>query len=191
MRRFWFYLLAIILVVAAAAAIIFATKHSKNHSDNTANQTAVKAAHTTTPSKNACTIFSLADAKQLLGDTAKGGVNPIYNSSTDFDISTCTYTQDQGANVPIASKKSATLLVQAPKTDIGAASNQKEFGPFKPAGVQDLTGYGDQAYWDAEHGQINILKNNIWYIISYGPTTPSARTLDQAKQLADLLANKL
>lgn len=192
MRRFWFYLLAIFLVVAAAVAVFFATKHSKSHDDKVTNSpTAVKGEHTTTPARNACTIFTLADAKQLLGDTAKGGVNPIYDSSPEFDVSTCTYTQDQGANTPVSSKKSATLLMQAPKTDTGIASNQKEFGPFKAGSVQDVTGYGDQAFWDPEHGQLNILKNNVWYILSYGPSTPSQRTLDQAKQLADLVIAKL
>lgn len=192
MRRFWYYFIAAVLVAGAIVAVVFATKNSKEHSgDNANNSTAVKSANITSQPKNACTIFTLADAKQLLGATAKGGTNPVYTSSADFDISTCTYTQDQGANAPVSGKKSATLLVQAPKTEIGVASNQKEFGPFKPNGVQEVSGYGDQAYWDIEHGQLNVLKNNVWYILSYGPNTPSERTLDQAKQLADLIINKM
>jgi hypothetical protein len=190
MRRFWAYLLAIILVAGAAVAVVFATKNSKSHDDKVNNAPAAKTVPKPT-TKNACTIFTLADAKQLLGDTAKGGSNPVFDSSADFDVSTCTYTQDQGANAPVSSRKSSTLQVQAPKTDIGIASNQKEFGPLKPAGVQDITGYGDQAYWDPEHGQLNILKNNIWYIVSYGPSTPSSRTLDQTKQLIDIIISKM
>lgn len=192
MRRYLHYFIAIVLVVAAVAAVFLATKSFKKHDDKVTNPSLTKAAVSKKPTvKNACTIFTLADAKQLLGDTAKGGLTPIFDSSTDFDVSTCTYTQDQGANTPVASKKSATLLIQAPKTDIGIASNQKEFGPFKPPGVQDLSGYGEQAYWDTEHGQINILKNNIWYILSFGPNTPSQRTLDETRQLADILINEL
>jgi hypothetical protein len=192
MRRFLAYLLALILVAGAAVAVVFATKHSKSHDDKSNNNpTAVKAEHTTATTKNACTIFTLADAKQLMGDTAKGGSNPIFDSSKDFDVSTCTYTQDQGANAPVSSRKSATLLVQAPKTDIGTASNQKEFGPLKPGGVQDIPGYGDQAYWDPGHGQLNILKKNVWYIVSYGPSTPSDRTLGQTRQLADMIIGRM
>jgi hypothetical protein len=190
MRKFGIWLLAVVLVAAAVIAIVFAVKDSKDHDDKNTSTPVAKTANKKS-TKNACAIFTLADAKQLLGDTAKGGVNPVYDSSPDFDISTCSYTQDQGANAPVASKKSATLLMQAPKTAIGIASNQKEFGPFKPAGVQDISGYGEQAYWDTEHGQLNILKNNTWYILSYGPNTPSERTLDQAKQLADMIINKL
>jgi hypothetical protein len=177
-------------VAAAVVAVLLATKSSKSHDDKHTSPPTSKTQRKPT-AKNACTIFTLADAKQLLGGTAKGGVNPIYDSSTDFDISTCSYTQDQGTNAPVSSRKSATLLIQAPKTDIGIASNQKQFGPLKPSGVQDVSGYGDQAYWDVEHGQLNVLKNNVWYILSYGPTTPSERTLDQAKQLAGLIISKM
>jgi hypothetical protein len=189
MRKFGFYLLALILVAAAAAAIVLATRNFKSHNDKINN--APVATNKAPSPKNACTIFSLADAKQLLGDNAKGGSNPVSESSSDFDVSTCTYTQDQGNNAPVASRKSATLQVQAPKTDIGIASNQREFGPLRPTNAEDVAGYGDQAYWDPEHGQLNILKNNIWYILSFGPSTPAGRTLDQAKQLADLISAKL
>lgn len=189
MRKFWFYLLAIILVAATVIAVVLAVKSSKSHNDKISSAPVVTNHKPST--KNACTIFTLADAKQLMGDTVKGGVNPAFESSSDFDVSTCTYTQDQGANAPVSARKSATLQVQAPKTDIGIASNQKEFGALKPAATQDIAGYGDQAYWDPEHGQLNILKDNIWYILSYGPSTPTERTLDQAKQLADLVINKM
>jgi hypothetical protein len=191
MRRFWVYFIAIVLVAAAAVAIVFAAKNSKSHDDNTNNQTAVKAENTSLPSKNACTVFTLADAKQLLGGTAKGGVNPVFSSTAEFDVSTCVYNQGQAVNAASASRNSATLLMQFPKTDTAVASNQKEFGLFKPGSVQDVAGYGDAAFWDVEHGQLNILKNNTWYIVSYGPSTPSNRTLDQTKQLADMLIGKM
>jgi hypothetical protein len=191
MRRFWIYGLGIILIAAAVTAAVFATQHSKSHDDKITNSPVAKTKQPTPGTKNACSIFTLADAKQLLGDTAKGGISPIYTTTTDFEVSTCSYTQDQGANAPVSSKKSATLLMQAPRTETGIASNLKEFGPLKPTGVQDLPGYGDQAYWDAEHGQISILKKNVWYILSNGPNTPSNRTLDDAKLLADMLINKM
>lgn len=190
MRKFWFYLLAVILVGGAAAAIVIATKDSKSHKDDSSSDSAVPSA-TKTVAKQACQVFTLADAKQLLGDNAKGGQNPEPTSSNDLKVTTCTYTQDQGANAPVASRKSATLLVRVPLTTKGATSNQNEFGPLKPTGVQEVAGYGDSAYWDAEHGQLNILKNNNWYILSFGPSTPGDRTLDQAKQMADQIVTKL
>jgi hypothetical protein len=190
MRKLWFYLAAIILIGAAAAAIVAAIRSSKSHVDSSSKGT-TSAAKKQPSVKDACSLFTLTDAKQLLGDTAKGGQNPITESTKNLKVTTCTYTQDQGANAPVSSRQSATLLVRAPLTDIGKTSNQNQFGPLKPTGVQDVPGYGDSAYWDPEHGQLNILKSDTWYILSYGPTTPASRTLDQTKQLADLLINKL
>jgi hypothetical protein len=190
MRKLAFYLLALILVAAAAAAIAGAVKSSKSHDDK-ASDTTASTAKKPPAAKSACDIFTLADAKLLLGSTAKGGENGMAASTNDLAVSTCTYTQDTGSSASVSSNKSATLLVRSPKTDKGAASNQNEFGALEPAGVQNVSNYGDSAYWDAEHGQLNILKNKTWYILSYGPVTPADRTLDQAKQLADILINKL
>jgi hypothetical protein len=61
----------------------------------------------------------------------------------------------------------------------------------KPADAESVSGYGDSAYWDAKHGQLDILKNNSWYILTFGPVTPSDRSLEQTKQLADSLIDKL
>jgi hypothetical protein len=187
MRRLLIYAGAIVLLAGAIAAIVLAKEHSNQHDDDTSQSTTVPKL----APKKACNVFKLSDAKELLGDTAKGGVNPIYESSNDLDVSTCTYTQDPGENAAVSSRKSATLLVRAPLTNKGKLSNQNEFGPLEPGGVQDVSGYGDNAYWDPQHGQLNILKHDTWYIVSYGPTSPTDRTLDDAKKLADILINKM
>ena len=154
MRRWLAYLIGVVLIAAVAITVVIAAG-SKNNSDKKSSASNSATAGNTPPGtiKQACHIFTLADAKQLLGDTAKGGQNPVIESSGDLDVSTCTYTQDEGSNAPVSSSKSATILVRAPKTTKGASSNQEQFGPLKPANVQDVSGYGDNAYWDAEHGQ--------------------------------------
>jgi len=182
------------LIIAALVAIILVINNSKDH--NSAKKTTADTNATVNEKKptykTACAIFSLADAKQLLGDTAKGGATNNQTSSDDLAVSSCSYSQDAGANVPISSSnKSASLLVRAPKTSAGNRSNQNEFGPLKPAEAQPVNGYGDSAYWDAQYGQLNILKNNTWYILSYGPITPASRTLGQTQQLADILISKM
>lgn len=189
MRKTGFYLLALVLVGAAAAAIVFAAKSSKSHVDTTAPASSSVSPKKTT--KRACTIFTLADAKDLIGDTAKGGQKPTLESSEDLDVSNCTYTQDQGANAPVSGRQIATLLVRAPKTRQGIISNQNQFGSLRPSGVEDVSGYGDQAFWDPQNGQLNILKNNNWYILSYGSVMPSSRSLAETKQMADVLISKL
>lgn len=194
MKRIWIYVIGGVLVIAAIAGIIIAMASSRNHNDkNKATNTPATADHSTAfPQKKACSIFTLADAKQVLGGSAKGGDNPIMDSaSSDLEASVCNYSQDSGSNAPVSAGKSASLLVRAPKTGAGTTSNQNQFGYLKPADSQPVAGYGDNAYWDPQYGQLNILKNNTWYILSNGPVTPSVRTLDQAKQLADILISKM
>lgn len=192
MRRRWVYGIGLVLVALAAAGVIMAITKANDKSDKSGQNSAQKPASSPTFAKRqACSIFTLAEAKQALGDSAKGGENTGDTSSDDLSVSTCSYTQDSGSNVPVSSSNSATLLVRAPKTGAGITSNESQFGPLKPANSQHVSGYGDNAYWDPQYGQLNILKHNTWYILSNGPITPSSRTLDQAKQLADILINKM
>jgi hypothetical protein len=193
LKRAWQYIIGLILVAGAATGVILAVNSSKNHDDNSQPASVQKKpAANIAAQKQACGIFTLADAKQLLGDSAKGGENPADTSSQDVDVTVCNYLQDlSSSNVPVSSGKSASLTVKIPKTEDGIKSNQGQFGIVKPGDVQDVSGYGDNAYWDPTHGQLDILKNNTWYILSNGSITPSARTLDEAKQLADLLIGKM
>lgn len=186
MKRVSVYALGVILLLVAGGAIFWAKDNGQAHDDkNTASSVQAKAP------KQACSIFTLANAKQLLGDNAKGGDVGVSASTGNLQISTCKYSQDSGSNVPVSSTKSATLLMQAPKTSGGVTSNLNQFNTLKPADAQPVAGYGDSAYWDPQYGQLDILKNNTWYILSNGPITPSARTLDQATQMADLLIDKM
>lgn len=189
MKRPLIYTLGAGLILAAAAAITLAVHSSNSQDDKTSNQPTSSA--TSRSVKQACAIFTLADAKKLLGDTAKGGENGAPSSSADLAVSTCTYTQDAGNNVPVSTSPSATLLVRLPQTARGITSNRGQFGPLRPDSVQPVSGYGDSAYWDPQYGQLNILKNNTWYILSYGPITPADRTLDQTERLASILINKM
>lgn len=188
MRRLWLYLVGAVLIGGAGVAVFLAADNVK---DNKSKSTGPSNLSTTANSKKACSIFTLAEAKQLLGDTAKGGANRPENESGDLTVSSCIYSQSGGSNAPVTANKSASLLVRSPKTPDGVQSNINQFDVVKPASVQDVTDYGDKAYWDPDHGQLDILKNSNWYILSYGSPTPSTRTLDETKQLADLLINRL
>lgn len=188
MRRLWLYILGAVLVAGAGVAVFFAAGNAKDNKSSPSNSSNLSA---TSSSKKACSIFTLGEAKQLLGDSAKGSAGPPENDSADLTVSSCVYKQTSGPDAPVTANKSASLLVRSPKTAAGAQSNLNQFDTVKPANVQDVSGYGDKAYWDRGHGQLDILKNNNWYILSYGSPTPSSRTLDEAKQLADLLINRL
>ena len=191
MKKTWPYLLGVVLVAVAVGLTILAINGSKVHDDNAVGSNSSEHKTLDEKDKKACSIFTLADAKILLGDTAKGGELSPVTISKDMYISACAYKQDDGSNTPVTSSKSAALKVNFPKTAIGTTSNQNQFGTLKPVNTEKVDGYGQSAYWDSVHGQLNILKNNTWYVLSYGPVTPADRTLDETKQLADLLINKL
>jgi hypothetical protein len=195
MRRIWIYIIGVVLVAAAVAGILIARESSQDHSDkngSSAGNTAAIDHSSAFPQPKACNIFTLADAKQILGDNAKGGDNSTTNSSSeDLAVSTCNYVQSAGSDTPVSARKSASLLVRAPKSGAGVTSNQNQFGHLKPADAQPLSGYGDNAYWDPQYGQLNILKNNTWYILSNGAAAPASRSLAQAQQLADLLIDRM
>lgn len=189
MNRRWVILLEFILVITAVAAAVIIFRHPDRHDDKTATSNPVQPYYP--KSAQACQRFTLEDAKRLLGEDAKAGTNPIYESNgANLYVSSCTYTKQAVPGQPAAARQAAALLMRQPKTEKGAQSNQSEFG-LRPAAAQDVGGYGDGAFWDSAHGELNILKGNIWYILSIGPSTPSERSLDQTKSMADLLLPKL
>lgn len=188
MRRFWLYLLGAILITGAGVAVFLAADNAKNNKSKSSSPSNLS---TTAKSKKACSIFTLGEAKQLLGDAAKGVASPPENESNYISVSSCVYNQSSGPSAPVTATKTASLLVRSPKTPAGAQSNADQFDIVKPVSVQDVSGYGDKAYWDPDHGQLDILKNNNWYVLSYGSPTVSSRSLDETKRLADLLINRL
>lgn len=190
MRRAGIYVIGLVLVATAIVAVFLAAKDSKSHDDKTAVQP-TSGPQVSKDKNKACQIFTATEAKALLGGNVTGGQDSVLEPSADLDVSTCSYMQSSNSAASVSDRKSASLLVRVPDTDKGVTSNNNEFGPLKPTTVQDVAGYGDHAYWDAEHGQLNILKNNNWYILSYGPVSPAGRSLQQTQQMADLLIDKL
>lgn len=146
---------------------------------------------------DACDVLTESAAKQVLGDAAtKGDTAAGSAASADVSVSNCVYTAKSvtsgSALAQAQSTNAAGLLVRAAKSQTGAESNKAQFGSAKPSGVEDVSGYGDKAYWNPQYGQLNILKGGNWYIVShYTGLSPSKGTLDQAKQLADAIKNNL
>jgi hypothetical protein len=173
--------IVISIVVIGSVAVALLTK---NNTSNSSNSSVV--ATTKTSSYNivdACVAFTQASADAILGTGAKPGDNSLGNtSSDDINVSTCTYS---GAN-----SMAATLLARSAKTATGATSNVHQFTTI-PAGASSVSGYGDKAYYDPAYGQLNILKNNNWYILTNGGLRPSDKTLAGAKLMADQIISKL
>ncbi len=184
---------AVVVLAVGLVAFLVVGKDDAKTSDT--NQQKTQASSALTPPE-ACDLFSLDDAKKVLGDTAQVPSSPAVNaeaSSDDIKVSNCTYETPAGTTIAdIKNQRMASILSRGAKTQTGADSNKDYFnGSTKPEGVQEVTGYGDAAFWNPEFGQLNILKGNNWFILQVGNTAATTRTLDDAKKMADVVINKL
>ena len=139
---------------------------------------------------NACDLLTEDVAKIILGDLAKNGELPAGQAVTkDIAVSDCVYTAriDPSAPVSLANTKGVSLLIRSAKTSKGVDSNNDQFGAFKPSGVQDVEAIGDNAFFNPEFGQLNVLKDGNWYIVNSYIGNAGIGTLDSNKELANLL----
>ncbi len=124
----------------------------------------------------------------------KNGVSPsAQKSSENIEVVDCTYSQKPStASNPAEKLKSSSVLIRSPKNSIGQEYNKYGFNEGRPAGMQDVSGYGQKAYWDPKLGLLNVLENNKWVILSNGVTSaPTERNLDDTKKLADIVVHRL
>lgn len=136
----------------------------------------------------ACDVFTLAEAKQLMGESATVGSNTSPASSDDINVDNCSYVNNATS---IAAIRTATVMVRSALTDDGLQSNKEAFeagGAANPSGATAVEGYGEKAYWDPATHQLAVLKDNMWLGIIYGGTNPTNNTLEDAKKLADFVA---
>jgi hypothetical protein len=141
----------------------------------------------------ACDLFTLDNAKSVLGATAEKPDTAALPtaSSDDIEVTQCIYQTPANDLASIKTQKQASVLVRGAKTETGAKSNEDVFkGSLKPAGVQDVSDYGEAAFWNPQFAQLNVLKNGNWYILQVGSSTPTERTIDDAKKLASELNSK-
>lgn len=138
----------------------------------------------------ACKILTENVAKMILGDSAKNGELPVGQTVTkDISVSNCVYTApiDPAAPVRIANTKGVSLLIRSAKTSKGKGSNNDQFSVLKPSGVEDVNGFGDKAFFNPEFGQLNVLKDGNWYIVTSYTGNAGAGTLASNTELANLL----
>lgn len=139
--------------------------------------------------RSACDIFSLEDAKKILGPNVKNEVSDTImpKNSEHIVISTCSYSSEPNAG---SSSRTASLLVRKALNAEGSANDKAQFGPNKPSTAQDIFGYGEAAYWNSDFRELNILKGDVWYIITAGSTVATERKLEDALNIANLIKSK-
>lgn len=183
----------LVLLVGGGAYFIVQTKGSNGG----ANSQEVKTGASAYAVVDACDVLTQKIADKVLGaPSTKAGVAADSKTSTkSLSVSNCTYSYRSVTTGPAIeqgeSTKRVSLLVRAAKDKAGADSNKGQFNKI-PAGSQSVSGYGDAAFWDPKFGQLNILKDNNWYILNHSKgITITGGTLDEAKQLADALKDHL
>lgn len=136
----------------------------------------------------ACQLFTLAEAQELLGEAAvQSGVQTPTNEG-NFATSRCGYT-DGSSNADRLIV--AAVTIRSGFNDTGATQNRVDFAKGTPTSntdeIQDL---GDIAYFNHTLGQLNVLKDRDWFIFSYGiGSDPGGNTPEDAVEFAKKVLN--
>jgi len=179
-----------VLLVALGAVLVLRPDSNDKGSNNASNTDTSSADSKNLGAKDACNYLTQAVADEVLGAGAMKGDTNANTQSEDVSVSTCIYSSKTDNSVEsIRNMTSATVLLRAPLSNVGGDSNHEPFDNLK-AGAQPVEGLGDDAYWDPEFGQLNVLKKNAWFIISSGKARAGDRTLAETRKLADLIIPK-
>lgn len=137
--------------------------------------------HYTYQPVNACELFTPDEAHDLLGDKMVGvdTNKPVVTKNTA--TSKCSYTNGIIENMIVAA-----VAVRSAVHEPGIQQNKKDFAAAKSNNdVKDVKGLGDSAYFNRTNGQLNILKDRSWILISYGVgEKPGENKLEDAIKLA-------
>lgn len=136
----------------------------------------------------ACDLLTLDEAKSFLGDKTINGVSSNPVQAQNLTVSKCSYSD----GLPDTSNAVvAAVIVRSGINDAGIQQNKTEFVAGKPtAGMQDVSGIGDKAYYNPSNGQLNVLKDSTWVIVSYGPaSSPQSSSLDKVIEVARKVLN--
>ena len=129
----------------------------------------------------ACDLLTPARAQSVLGEKINGVDSNEPKISGDIATSKCAYS-DLNADV----MKVAAVAIRSGINDEGVAQNTSDFKTAKAqAGNTTVTGFGDGAFFNPRSGQLNVLKDHKWIIVSYGlGSSPQTNSLEEVSALA-------
>jgi cytoskeletal protein RodZ len=133
----------------------------------TSGATANGSSNSSTAQNAACTALTPSAAKNLLGTDAASATPADLGVSqaSNTEVTSCAYAADGN---------SIQLTIRTAKGSLGASQNATAFGSERPAGVTDVQGYGQSAYWDPGTMHLNVLSQNNWYIMSTSQNTQAS-----------------
>lgn len=131
----------------------------------------------------ACDLFTPAEARELLGSNVLHSRAGEVDLARDLATSKCGYTD---GNADTSAMIVAAINVRSALNDVGVAQNKADFTAGKSTqGMEIVKDLGNDAYFDSARGQLHVLRDHEWIILSYGTgADPMANTLEQAKKLA-------
>lgn len=129
----------------------------------------------------ACSLLAQDEAETLLGGKA---IQRATEQTIEGNLasSKCSYTDMNANNFQIAA-----VAVRSAINDAGVATNKEQFTANRTANkTEKVTGIGDEAYYVPLNGQLHVLKDKQWLILSFGSASDtSSHTLDATKRLAN------
>lgn len=133
---------------------------------------------------NACDLFTQNEAQELMGDNVIASGNQPPALGNDVAMSQCGYTD---GNPDKENMLVAAVVVRSGVNDKGVKRNVNEFKESKQNTSTDtVDSVGDDAFFNARLGQLNVLDGKNWIIMSYGVgSEPQANTVEQALKMAE------
>jgi hypothetical protein len=185
--------IALIIIVGGAAVynVLNGNKSNPNQILSTASNNS-KVSTSELATITACDVLTEDTAKSILGDTIDHQDPSLGSANTaDLSVSSCIYSTKVTTTSTATAPKSSgiNLLARIALTQTGAESNKSQFEGLG-AGQQEIKNLGDKAFYAAAFRQINVLKNNNWYIVTYYKDTATNANLDTDKQLAEKIQYK-
>lgn len=177
------YFLITIASLVLAAGVVYTVTTLVSRSQQIARQNAEK-------SVNACDLLTLDEAKTLLGDTAVLGEHSEPENDGSISLSNCSYSNGARVleDIRAISFSARTALDQ--KGINGNVTAFQETNGKAVAGDEAVAGYGDKAFWSTDTRHLSILRGDVWIRIWYGGNEKSIATLENTKQVADLILAK-
>lgn len=117
---------------------------------------------------DACALLTKDDAEAALGGSVNAPTtNNIEQGGTV--VSQCHYSSMSGSTI----KQVGVLARQSPTADEARQAFQRAQGAAKDLSgtePQKIAGLGDDAYWTGGNlAQLNVLKDNVWLIVTANP----------------------
>lgn len=136
----------------------------------------------------ACNLLTLDEAKEFLGEATINGIveNPVQTGA--ITTSRCGYSD---GTIDPATAKVAAIVVRTGINDAGIELNRAQFASGMPTdNVEVIKDLGESAYFNKTNGQLNVLKESTWVLISYGlSASPQLNNIEEVVKLADKVLN--